>query len=133
MTVRLKHPGGSIAEVPEAQALRLIATGVGWIRLGETASPESPESPAEAGSEVVQGDDTPEPVNEPQELSQGQEEANPADQPSNSGEVVAEQVEPFTMEDVRAWARANRPDLNVKESGRVSRAATQAYRDAHNL
>jgi hypothetical protein len=122
MTVRLKHPGGSIAEVPEAQALRLIATGVGWIRLGETASPESPESPAEAGSEVVQGDDTPEPVNEPQELSQGQEEANPA-----------AQVEPFTMEDVRTWARANRPDLNVKESGRVSRAATQAYRDAHNL
>jgi hypothetical protein len=114
--MRLKHPMGSTVEVTEAQASRLMASGRGWVVLD---GDESPENAPVAASEPAEGEDTEEAVTEPQEPTQSQEEP-------------VKDKTPASREDMRAWARENRPDLNVKENGKLPLAAIQAYQAAHN-
>jgi hypothetical protein len=117
-----------VVEVTEAQAKRLVLNGRGWSYADKQAENAPPvlEAP-------VEGDDTEETVSEPQEPSQGQEEPVVEESANESNVPVEDSKEQDpapTLEEIREWARANRPDLNVKEKGRVSRAATEAYREA---
>lgn len=106
--MRVKHYGGSVVDVPEAKAAKLAASG-SW-----TYVDTPPEKPQEPVVEVPQGDDTEGPLNELQTPSQPQEEVKPA----------------ATIQEMRAWA-LDQGIEGVKEKGKLSRVAIEAYLDAH--
>jgi hypothetical protein len=106
--MRVKHYQGAVVDVPKAKAAKLVACG-SW-----TYVDTPPEKPAEPVSEAPQGEDTGGTLNELQTPSEPQEEAP----------VVA------TIGEMRAWALSQGIE-GVKEKGKLSRSAIEAYQEAH--
>lgn len=124
--MKIRYVQGGVMDVSPDRAKRLIASGRFVAFEATTVSPESPEDDRlseptypEVLDKVVQD----EPVKAP-------EVHEDAPEPTPQGEDTNETSEAST-DDIRAWARATRPDLNVRAKGKLSKAAVEAYAEAH--
>lgn len=106
--MKVRHYNGATADVPEAKAAKLVEGG-SW-----TYSPESLAELARRTLDISLNDDLAHVAKESLGLSEPQEEASAA----------------ATIPEMRAWALKNEIS-GVKEKGKLSREAIEAYQAAH--
>lgn len=106
--MRVKHYAGAVLDVPEARAAKLVLSA-SWSFVDKPA-----EKSVEAPEPVSPIEDTGEDLGGPQELTEPQEETKPAP----------------TIQEMRAWAIEQGIE-GVKEKGKLSRLAIEAYMEAH--
>lgn len=106
--MRIRHYNGTVVDVPEDKARAQVSAGT-WTFI-DRPSEKLPE-PVE---EVSEGDDTGEVSSEPQRPSEPQEPTKPVP----------------TIPEMRAWALKEGIE-GVKDKGKLSRHAIEAYLAAH--
>lgn len=108
--MKVKHITTAVQmDVPVGKAKRLVASG-SWLFANE-----ADQASVESAKPQPQGEDTPEAVEEPTEAPQAPE---PATKPAPS------------IDEMRKWAQAHGVE-GVKDKGKLSRRAIDAYLEAH--